>query len=561
MNWILTVVFLVVPACFGEFCQPQMSCWPTEAEFEELENSLSGGADSVSYSNLDKTGYNERFAIPNKPGVIVYVKSAKDVQKTLLFAKKYGIDLSVRTSGHDFMGRCVKKGSLQINLSKMKSLTMNVNDSSSDTGASVTADVGNTWKDVYAEVDKHGRVVIGGSSETVSMGGYTLGGGHSPISRSLGLAVDAVLEMTVVLANGDIAVVTSTGTTTEDVNGVKTSDSNTDLFWALRGGGGSTFGILTQLKIKAYDAPEAYSTFSCTWPYLKQNDDSTVYGIEVLKKFNEVYPTLSSKFGGYLIITNPQRSDFAAHHQGSVLMSFRYFGKQSDAEPAMQAFVDFHPEWRAEYGPYYGYCGFSNYSTFWDQQKTVKDLGSYYYSYIFGILIQSGGFNDNMANTVNKHILEIAEKKTSVTCTCILLGGHMADYSASSSSINPYYRSSQMSLGCGTGWPASLNQYASLIMEYMQPFKNDLKKLGQGMYFNEAGEGVSDWKEQYWGTHYDRLLEIKKTVDPNNTFTCLECVGSDLPRADPGYVGSAGHVAWSLKACIITLAFVLWNCM
>lgn len=83
-----------------------------------------------------------------------------------------------------------------------------------------------------------GRVIVGGSAHSVSMGGYTLGGGHAPISRMFGLAVDNLLETKMVTADGRI--VTST------------ADLNRDLFWALRGGGGSTFGIVTEFTFKVH---------------------------------------------------------------------------------------------------------------------------------------------------------------------------------------------------------------------------------------------------------------------------------------------------------------------
>ncbi|WAR21031.1 VAO15-like protein [Mya arenaria] len=83
-----------------------------------------------------------------------------------------------------------------------------------------------------------GRVVVGGSAHTVTPGGYTLGGGHSPVSRSLGYAVDNLLEAQVVLADGSIITATENRTVIVTPEGDIIYHENGDLFWALRGGGG-----------------------------------------------------------------------------------------------------------------------------------------------------------------------------------------------------------------------------------------------------------------------------------------------------------------------------------
>jgi hypothetical protein len=62
----------------------------------------------------------------------------------------------------------------------------------------------------------------------------------------------------------------------------------------------------------------------------------------------------------------------------------------------------------------------------------------------------------------------------------------------------------------------------------MAEHAKDLIKFGNGSYFNNPSVYLPDWKTAYWGGHYDKLLAIKKTWDPNNVFTCHHCVGSDL---------------------------------
>ena len=79
------------------------------------------------------------------------VESNEDVQRCILFAKKHNMRLSIKSSGHDYLGRSTADMSLQINLSRMKYLKVNLNSSRSAAGE-ITAETGNTWIDLYKEV-------------------------------------------------------------------------------------------------------------------------------------------------------------------------------------------------------------------------------------------------------------------------------------------------------------------------------------------------------------------------------------------------------------------------
>lgn len=85
----------------------------------------------------------------------------------------------------------------------------------------VTLGAGEDWGDIYAALHEHDLTVVGGTGDTIGLGGYLTGGGHSPLSAKLGLAVDQVLEMNVVLASGELVIANEA--------------QNADLFWAMRG--------------------------------------------------------------------------------------------------------------------------------------------------------------------------------------------------------------------------------------------------------------------------------------------------------------------------------------
>lgn len=101
----------------------------------------------------------------------------------------------------------------------------------------------------------------------------------------------------------------------------------------------------------------------------------------------------------------------------------------------------------------------------------------------------------------------------------------MKNVAADDTAVNPHFRSGVMSLSCGMSWSnAFLDRIKIARAEELTP---QIVKLGKGVYFNEPSAKLDDWKYQYWGGHYDRLLSVKKLWDPENILTCLHCVGSD----------------------------------
>jgi len=95
-------------------------------------------------------------------------------------------------------------------------------------------------------------MIVTGWATTVGVIGWSLGGGHGPLAPGYGLGVDNILEATIVLANATVLTVNA--------------NQNADLFWALRGGGGSNWGILTSITIKSYPIPTGGLTFwTATW--------------------------------------------------------------------------------------------------------------------------------------------------------------------------------------------------------------------------------------------------------------------------------------------------------
>ena len=169
--------------------------------------------------------------ISRKPRLIARCADAADVMTAVQFAREKDLRLSIRCGGHNAGGLGVCDGGIVVDLSRIKYVQV-------DTGSrTVRVGGGCTWGDVDHATHPFGLAVPSGIISTTGVGGLTLGGGIGHLTRSFGLTIDSLLAADVVLADGACV--------------VASDDENSDLFWALRGGGGN-FGVVTSFLFQAH---------------------------------------------------------------------------------------------------------------------------------------------------------------------------------------------------------------------------------------------------------------------------------------------------------------------
>ena len=167
--------------------------------------------------------------------------NATDVQAGVRFAAQTGVRLIVKGTGHDYPGRSKGPGSLEIWTHRLTGLslsTLNPTTKGLQQIATIKISAGMQWNEVYTFAADHNLTIVAGAERSVGVGGWILGGGHGPVTSLFGLGADQVLELEVVTADGQYQVVNEA--------------SNPDLFWALRGGGGSTFAVMLSVTVKVY---------------------------------------------------------------------------------------------------------------------------------------------------------------------------------------------------------------------------------------------------------------------------------------------------------------------
>jgi FAD/FMN-containing dehydrogenase len=167
--------------------------------------------------------------IDRRPAVIVRVADADDVSRAISLARETGLPLAVRSGGHSLAGHGVSEGGIVADLSGMKGLDID------STGRTAWAETGLTAAEFSTASGTHGLGVGFGDTGSVGIGGITLGGGIGYLVRKHGLTIDSLLAADVVTADGRRHRVDA--------------DTEPDLFWAIRGGGG-TFGVATRFQYR-----------------------------------------------------------------------------------------------------------------------------------------------------------------------------------------------------------------------------------------------------------------------------------------------------------------------
>ncbi|MFI9764363.1 FAD-binding oxidoreductase [Streptomyces sp. NPDC051963] len=173
--------------------------------------------------------------IDRRPAVIAQCANEDDVVRAVRFGRELDLNIGVRGGGHSVAGMALNDGGLVIDLRRMQQVTVH------PAAQAVRVEGGATWSHVDRATQPYGLATTGGRASTTGVGGFVLGGGTGWLDRCFGLAVDNLLGVELVTAEG----------TRIHAN----ADDNPDLFWALHGGGGN-FGIATAITLKLHELPE-----------------------------------------------------------------------------------------------------------------------------------------------------------------------------------------------------------------------------------------------------------------------------------------------------------------
>jgi FAD/FMN-containing dehydrogenase len=262
-------------------CRPSDAAWPSKAAWNQLNEEVGGNLIAVEFplsilkadpnsdaakelwKNLknpffvgDQVGLTETLgyidAWTSQPSVYaVAARSASDIAAAVNFARQNNLRLVVKGGGHSYQGTSNAPDSLLIWTRHMNDITMHPSfvpqgcEGKIAAQPAVTLGAGTIWMNAYQAVTTQGgRYVQGGGCTTVGVAGLVQSGGFGSYSMRYGTAAANLLEAEVVTADGQIRIANAC--------------NNPDLFWALKGGGGGTFGVISKITVRTHDLPEFF---------------------------------------------------------------------------------------------------------------------------------------------------------------------------------------------------------------------------------------------------------------------------------------------------------------
>jgi FAD/FMN-containing dehydrogenase len=203
-----------------------------------LQARLTGSFVMPSDPNWDEARQAWNLAVDQRPAAVALPESAGDVVAVVQYAREAGLRVAPQGTGHNASPMQTLEDTILLKTSRMRAVEV-------DPVARVArVEAGVTWGEVTAAVAEHGLAALAGSSHDVGVVGYTLGGGLSFLARKHGLAANSVTAIELVTADGEFRRVDA--------------HNEPDLFWALRGGGGS-FGAVTAIEFRVFDIPQVYA--------------------------------------------------------------------------------------------------------------------------------------------------------------------------------------------------------------------------------------------------------------------------------------------------------------
>jgi FAD/FMN-containing dehydrogenase len=233
---------------------------PVSAAVGELRSTFAGRLLQPTDAGYDEARRVHNGLIDRRPALIAQCRGLADIVDAIQFARTQKLEVAVRGGGHNVAGRATIDDGVVIDLSLMKGIHVD------PMARTARAQGGLTWKEFNRETQLHGLATTGGVVSTTGIAGLTLGGGLGWLMGKHALALDNLLSVDVVLANGRIV--------------TANKDNNADLFWALRGGGGN-FGVAASFDYRLHPVGPTITggliayPFSAAWDVLRFFRDVT----------------------------------------------------------------------------------------------------------------------------------------------------------------------------------------------------------------------------------------------------------------------------------------------
>ena len=519
-----------------------------KARLKDLQNPFFIGDQAA---GAQVSGYLDAWT-PSASAWAIEARTARDVSRAVSFARDHNLRLVVKGGGHSYFGNSNAPDSLLVWTRPMRAVT--VLDAFVPKGApaaqapvpAVAAEAGALWIDLYdAVTTKGGRYVQGGGCTTVGVAGHVQSGGFGSFSKAFGTACAGLLEAELVTADGHIRTVNA--------------HREPDLFWALKGGGGASFGVVTKVVLATHDLP---ATFGFVGGRIKASSDAAF--ARLITRFMTFYAErlFGPRWGEQVSIRPDNSLRISMVSQGLDEAKMRAiwapFADWVTASPADYSWVS----------PLH--MGADAAKTWWDVEGMRRDGSSAMrydtrpgapptHGWWSGDQDQVGAFLHGYDSLWLPARLMAPDQMDGLVAALIAGSRHMAldlhfnkglagaprgaIEAARDTAMNPDVVGAFALAIIATGGPPSYYAALGVKPDLALAHRNaaavaaaaaELRRLAPdaGSYLSESSYFNADWRRAYWGDNHARLAGVKARYDPDGLFFTHHGVGSEAWSAD-----------------------------
>jgi FAD/FMN-containing dehydrogenase len=416
--------------------------------------------------------------IQRRPSLIARCRGTADVSSVIRFCRDGGHDFTVRGGGHAVAGHAVADDAVLIDLSAMTGTRVD------PVARTIVAQGGCLNEDVDRESQLHGLAMTGGFVSHTGIGGLTLGGGIGHLMRKFGLTIDAMLSCEVVTADGEVV--------------TASAETNPDLFWGLRGGGGN-FGVVTNFTFALQPlGPEIYGGLML-WPA----DQAP----EVLAFMRDFLADAPDEVGivGNLRLAPPLPVVPQEYHGAPVVgLVATYAGSVQDGENAFAPVVNFGDPIVRGYGP-------KPYAAIQKLLNAAVPHGRHYYWKSHRL----DAISPTVIDIICDNLARITSPMSSVPI--FNFGGAMARVPEDATAFP--YRDAACDINIVGSWLPEQAEEAERHKAWVRGFFADLEPHSRGVYVNFTSDDAPERVQSaYTDAQWARLTALKAKFDPDNAF-------------------------------------------
>jgi FAD/FMN-containing dehydrogenase len=436
--------------------------------------------------------YNQRYD-GIEPLAVLLAADAGDVQAAVRWAARHDVPITARSGGHGYAGYASAQGGLVVDLRRLARISVSRGSRRAILGP------GAQLVDVYRRLAGAGATIPAGSCPSVGIGGHALGGGMGLAGRRFGLTCDNVVSLRIVTADGRLVTCDA--------------DTNPDLYWACRGGGGGNFGIVAQFEMRTHAVGNA-SWFFVSWPWASAG--------AALAAWQRLAPETTSRLTSIFSLGTGSSSP-------TVTALGQYFGSEARLRSLVQPL-------RAVSGARFssGTSGYFALQKRWAGCASIGTAACHTQGTKPGGTLSRARFaatSDYVAEPLSSAgraaLLAAIERRQAQNdgSGALLLDAYGGAINRVAHDATAFvHRDTLFGIQELAYFGAGGRRRA---LSWLRSTRAALAPHTTGAgYQNYIDPGLRGWRQAYYGANYDRLVDVKRRYDPDEVFRFAQAIGS-----------------------------------